>query len=580
MITELCFDLSGALKRNHQMASLDQIRIDLEGIAHVLADNRVKVPTFQRSYAWEPTHVKDLLRDVADALKASANEYFLGSVVVSTAQAGVLEVIDGQQRLATVTVFFAAIRDYLLSIRQNERASSLETDYLLKRDLRTQEPLSRLTLNDIDHDFFQKAILARPDSTDREVVPTRASHHLLLAAREAAKGHIQAVVRTSNEPVDVLVDYIEYLSSRAKVILVQVPDHANAFTIFETLNDRGIDLAISDLLKNYLFYRAEKRITEVQASWGAMGGALTAIDTDASVVDYIRHFWSSQNGATRERDLYAAIRTRIAGKQDAVSLAHGLETGARHYAAILSPAHELWNEYGSSTRQHVETINLLRMVQVRPLLLAVLDKFTVAEAKKAFRLAVAWGVRFLVHGGLGGGVMEDNYCQRARSIHAGDITTAKQLAAAMSAVVPSDGAFEAAFATTSVSQAYLARYYLRVLENQARGESQPELVPNPNQEEINLEHVLPLKPEKNWPNFDEDTARAFQRRLGNMVLLKERSNSALKSEPFAKKRTLLAASQYGLTAEVGEASKWDPSTINTRQLQLAKLAVAAWSVKV
>jgi hypothetical protein len=562
------------------MASLDQIRIDLEGIAHVLADNRVKVPTFQRSYAWEPTHVKDLLRDVADALKASAHEYFLGSIVVSTEHAGMLEVIDGQQRLATVTVFLAAIRDYLLSIQQDDRASSLEADYLLKRDLRTQEPLCRLTLNDIDHDFFQKSILTRPNSSERTTAPTRASHHLLLQARDAARSHIQAVVKTSREPVNALVDYIEYLSSRAKVILVQVPDHANAFTIFETLNDRGVDLAISDLLKNYLFYRAERRITEVQASWGAMLGALTAIDTDASVVDYIRHYWSSQNGATRERDLYAVIRKRVAGKQDAVTLARGLETSARYYAAILSPAHELWNEYGPSTRQHVETINLLRMVQVRPLLLAILDKFSVPEARKAFRLAVSWGVRFLVHGGLGGGVLEDNYCQRAKSIHAGAITTAKQLAAAMSGVVPSDGAFEAAFATLSVSQSYLARYYLRALENQARGESQPELVPNQNQEEINLEHVLPLKPENNWPSFDEETAKALQRRLGNMVLLAERSNSTLKSEVFARKRALFSSSQYKLTKEVGKSAKWEPSTINARQAKLAKLAIVAWSAKV
>lgn len=561
------------------MASLEQIRIDLEGIAHVLADNRVKVPTFQRSYAWEQTHVRDLLRDVADALKAGTNEYFLGSVVVSTEHAGVLEVIDGQQRLATVTVFLAAIRDYLLANQQEDRASSLEADYLLKRDLRTQEPLSRLTLNDIDHDFFQKAILARPGTAARKVTPTRSSHQLLLDARGAAQTHIQAVVTTSKAPVDTLVDYIEYLSSRAKVILVQVPDHANAFTIFETLNDRGIDLAISDLLKNYLFYRAEKRISEVQVSWAAMLGALTAIDTDASVVDYIRHYWSSQNGATRERDLYAAIRKRIASKQNSVDLSHGLETAARFYAAILSPAHELWNDYGSTTRQHVETINLLRMVQVRPLLLAVLEKFSIAEARKAFRLAVAWGVRFLIHGGLGGGVLEDSYCDRAKSIHAGDITTTKQLASAMANVVPSDGAFEAAFANASVSQAYLARYYLRVLENQARGESQPELVPNPNQEEINLEHVLPLKPEKNWPNFDDDSAKAFQRRLGNMALLQQRPNSKLKSESFGKKRSVLAASKYTLTAEIGKGTKWEASTISARQLKLAKLAIAAWSTK-
>ena len=164
------------------------------------------------------------------------------------------------------------------------------------------------------------------------------------------------------------------------------------------------------------------------------------------MVDYVRHYWSSHNGATRERDLYAAIRKRVSSKQAAVDLAHGLENGGRLYAAILSPSHELWSEYGASARQHIETVNLLRMVQVRPLLLAILEKFSLAEARKALRGTVAWGVRFLVHGGLGGGVLEDNYCERAKSIHSGKITTAAQLLKAMAAVVPADRAFEEAFA--------------------------------------------------------------------------------------------------------------------------------------
>ena len=107
------------------MPSLEEIRIDLEGIAHVLADNRLKVPVFQRSYAWETSHVTDLLQDITSALRAGAQEYFLGSIVVSTEHSGVLEVVDGQQRLATVTIILAQIRDYFLSQGEEERAATL-----------------------------------------------------------------------------------------------------------------------------------------------------------------------------------------------------------------------------------------------------------------------------------------------------------------------------------------------------------------------------------------------------------------------------------------------------------------------
>ncbi|MDO9460044.1 MAG: DUF262 domain-containing protein, partial [Alphaproteobacteria bacterium] len=433
------------------MSGLNQIRISLEGIAHVLADNRLRVPVFQRSYAWEKAHVLKLLQDLTVAINTGATEYFLGSIVVSTQHSGMLEVVDGQQRLATVSVVLAKIRDYLLENGEDDRAATLESEFLLKRDLRSQEAVPRLTLNDIDHEFFAKTVLARPQMPGRSITPSRVSHRLLSDACQVTAKHLTAVASTSKTPVDVLVDYVDFLSERAKVILVQVPDQANAFTIFETLNDRGRDLAISDLLKNHLFYRAENRLPEVQAAWTSMLGALTAVDTDASIVDYIRHYWSSHYGATRERDLYGAIRKRTSSKQSAVDLALGLEAGARDYAALLSSGHELWSDYGPSTRQHIETIKLLGMVQVWPLLLAILAKFSPVEGKKAFRLVVAWGVRFLIHGGLGGGVLEDNYCQRASSINAGRLSTTKQLIAAMAGVVPSDTAFEDAFSAATVS---------------------------------------------------------------------------------------------------------------------------------
>lgn len=93
------------------MSSLKEIVISLEGVAHVLSDNRLRVPVFQRSYAWEASNVKELLQDLSGAMKSGATEYFLGSIVVSTEHSGMLEVVDGQQRLATVSIILAQIRN-------------------------------------------------------------------------------------------------------------------------------------------------------------------------------------------------------------------------------------------------------------------------------------------------------------------------------------------------------------------------------------------------------------------------------------------------------------------------------------
>ena len=116
--------------------------------------------------------------------------------------------------------------------------------------------------------------------------------------------------------------------------------------------------------------------------------------------------------------------------------------------------------------------------------------FSVKEAKRALRLFVFWSVRFLIVGGRGG-LLDRNYSLRAQEVGNHTIKNADELAKAMADVVPSDALFEAAFAEARVSQVFLARYLLRALELKAKGDPEPENIPNDEENAINLEHVLP-----------------------------------------------------------------------------------------
>lgn len=235
------------------MSGLERIDIKLEGIGHVVSDNSLSVPRYQRSYAWEDRQVSELFQDIATAIGEKEKEYFLGSIVVMNEPPNRPEVVDGQQRLATTSILLCAIRDYFYKNGDRARADDIENKYLVKRDLRTQERVPRLQLNEADHDFYQKRVLSRPDDKAREIAPQKNSHRRLARALFLAEKHIESVVSLSNKPGDRLIDWVEYVELKARVIMVRVPDYANAFTIFETLNDRGLDLAISDLLKELSF---------------------------------------------------------------------------------------------------------------------------------------------------------------------------------------------------------------------------------------------------------------------------------------------------------------------------------------
>ena len=89
----------------------------------------------------------------------------------------------------------------------------------------------------------------------------------------------------------------------------------------------------------------------------------------------IRHLWISQHGPTRTKDLFDKIKQDIKSKQSAIDLSSELAVNAVNYAAILNPAHEMWNPYGPSAKKYIETLRALGIEQIRPLLLSAIKKF-------------------------------------------------------------------------------------------------------------------------------------------------------------------------------------------------------------
>lgn len=564
------------------MATIDHLDTTVLGIGSVLKDRVLQVPHYQRSYAWEKEHVIELIQDLSDAIAKGAREYFLGSLVVSKQDGNARpEVVDGQQRLATITLLIVAIRDFLRDRGQDKKVQGIDNTYLYTLDFRTEERSTRLRLNELDNDLFESIVVRGISATEKSVHDgkqrLRDSHERLLEAARLARRQVKRLADMHGDTPSILVDWLEFLQDRAKVILLDVPSHANAYVIFETLNDRGLDLSTADLLKNYLFRMSADRLAEVQRRWIEMTAALDAVGGDKVLLTFIRHFWISKYGPTREKELFDEVKTKVTGATTALQLASEMSENAGLYAAIVNPSHVFWEDHASATRQHLDTLRLLRMEQHRPLLLAVLRRFDRQEVEAAMRLFVSWSVRLLIVGGGGSGPMEHAFGSSSLLVENREISTAKQLADRMASVVAPDKEFRQAFATARVSKAYLARYYLRALERQARGDSQPELVPNDDENEVNLEHILPRNPSEGWA-FDGLDADREHKRLGNMVLLQCGKNAQIGNDSFEDKRDVLSKSQFQLTTEVAEHKSWGPQEIAQRQERLADLAVETWKL--
>ena len=278
------------------MSQVQEISIQLDGISNVLKTRRFRV---QRSYAWEAEHVEALLTDVNDAIKSKEKEYFLGSIVVTGPVDRRYEVVDGQQRLTTVSLLISAIRDRFREEGDQEAEKSIRDDFLANVDRKTKEREPKLALNEVDNELYQE-LIEDHSSIDSSRYP-RQSHKRLLAASKCMRGYIDDLCAQSADSEETLHEWLDYLETNLKVILVTAPDDSNAFVIFETLNDRGLELAISDLLKNYLFHRSSDKIEETKNRWLTMVATLESASEDPLIVTYLRHFAMSKYGLVREK---------------------------------------------------------------------------------------------------------------------------------------------------------------------------------------------------------------------------------------------------------------------------------------
>lgn len=553
---------------------------DMSGIGSVLASRLLSVPRYQRSYAWgsneRDEEVAEFWGDLHSAFAQGGEEYFLGTIVLSKDTAhDRLAVIDGQQRLATTAILLAAIRDTFRERGDGDRADIIQRDFLAKVGLRTNESVPQIILNADDDGYFGSRVIEGSGVTAQT-----GSEKLIEGAYEYLK---ENVVNTADDAAgkwsDKLVEWVEFIEKRTQVIVVEVPTESDAFLIFETLNDRGADLTIADLLKNYLFGQSGDRIDSVQQSWIT---ALANLDVSAEggqrFTDFLRHFWSSQNGATRERDLYGRIKSKISSKSNAVEFAKNLSEASRLYDAILHSDREFWSSFEASVRRNVSILQVLQLEQNRPLLLAAMQHLPPLELKEMLRCLVSWSLRGIVVGGIGGGTAERVYCDAAVGIRAGKLKDAEEVKAALAPIIVSDEEFKGSFAAARITRGRLARYVLAALERTASGKAEPELVPNEDEGQVNLEHVLPRSPKADdWPQFTDEEARAYLHRVGNMALLSKGPNGRIGNKPFVEKKPVLEKSELRLTYEAGAEGDWTPAVIDARQKQMADLAVETWS---
>jgi hypothetical protein len=548
------------------------------GIGELLETKRSRVPAFQRAFSWKNEEIDELFDDYASAMNRP-EEYFVGMVVLMQEDRDDrLMIVDGQQRLATTCMIYAAMRDYFELQEPKDEDSIRASEQRLFQPARigqAREP--RLLLGADQRDFFISHVLAGKDDPRKargsigRVTPL--PHRKIAAAFERVKTRVEKIAggdRTHAK--NMLASWDSFIATRAVVLPIYVTDERTAFQLFETMNERGRDLTIADLLKNHVYRQVpdKGRLEEVKRLWDDSMTRVTTATRESAATKFIHHYWTSKHGLTRERELYDKIRVTITTQEEAVAFVCILERNSKHYATILQSKGEHWSD-----------LRDLKLDQCKPLLLAcldVLDETEEREVQKVLRLVFNWSVRFRVAKRFGSTDLENFYAKAGPLVRQTKIKSARKLAELLSDEVPTDAQFEKDFADFDEEAPQFARILLHEINRHHDKGKYRERPASRKTDDVSLEHILPSGAKiSEWRHFKKETMKLHLNRLGNLTLLHGPTNRNLQAVPFAKKVSAYSQSLLPITNQIpARFQDWSPTTIKQRQDEFAALAPRLW----
>lgn len=544
-----------------------------------------RVPRFQRDYSWTDDEWEDLWVDLMGALPADGEPaHYMGYLVLQSADDKTFEVIDGQQRLTTISIIVLAVLKNLQRLvdagndpeANRRRMEQIRQTYVGYLDPVTLIARPKLTLNRNNNSYYQGFMVPMGHLPQRGF---RASEHLLRKAFEWFDRRVGDYLKKSTGTEGMrLAQFVEDMSDRLFFTVITVTDELNAYKVFETLNARGVRLSATDLLKNYLFSVLDRgndkdhELRNLEERWEAMVERLGA----ESFPDFLRAHWNSRRTFARQAELFKTVRNQVNSPKMVFQLLRDMEEDLDTYLALSSPETSDWPQ---ETKGFASTLRTFNVRQPLPLLLAAKRVFDVPDFAGLMRACVAISMRFNVICSYSTAEQERTYNAVAERIAKGEVTNLGASLAAMQSIYPNDAAFRAAFAekvirTTQSRNNRVVRFILCALEKHLSGQDY-----SFSSDSFNIEHVLPQNPQAGWEAFTDDEADALTYRLGNMTLMQAGANKDLGNTGYAAKRPVFGQSGFAITRKLAaDHAEWTPERIAAHQNWMATQATAVWRI--
>ena len=354
-------------------------------IRQVLESGTYLIPRFQRPFSWDKDNIDEFWRDSTSEVK---KDYFIGAFVTYNISSSMYGIVDGQQRLTTITIALCAIRDKYSELNLAAAANGVHR-LIETRDLNNQAQF--VLKAETSYPYLQTKIQSfDKEDDDLEIADEEKA---IGVAYQTIQGHINVGISAVSDldparavkNVKKWLDQIRDKILSLKVISITLDNQDDAYTIFETLNTRGKDLTAADLAKNHflrLLPNKGKATDRPKDHWLEMQAELENADRPIALKTFLHHYWLSKHPFTTEKQLFKAIRSEVNALNVKETLAE-LKSDSELYKGIAEPSGlALWSRATHDISDSLHCISRILNIQIaNPLLLTALRHYKAGKLK-------------------------------------------------------------------------------------------------------------------------------------------------------------------------------------------------------
>jgi uncharacterized protein with ParB-like and HNH nuclease domain len=518
------------------------------------ADSYYQIPDYQRPYSWETEQIEQLWEDIYTAMEIDQETYFLGAIILTNPGNGYFEVVDGQQRLTTLTILLCVLRDFYLK-RDNALINSIKS--LVDGKYRL-----RLITQSHYQNKFEKEILDAVKLPSERLTKEEREDDPFVNAVLIFRDKLKSV-----RNIDTIRKFLEYLMNRVVLITITCSNQAFAIKLFQVLNTRGLDLTNTDLIKSHLFGNCAKdKLAQLKASWIQIETIAEEAydDTDRMITYYGLSVLERNPRSTMSAEL---LDHRDFKTKDSNSIVFDMLTFSKAYKQLWSTESKLmfsfWylpnDIYWKSiltTAIHRDYKDFLALAkQLRKLYWSYwIAGYTISKIKQTSFNLIGWvkahkPIAF-IEKEIDKKISDDNVIPYVKENLDGDAYSERWL-----------------------------KPLLILIEYNRTDDSKLTWIDW--DKHLQAEHILPDKWSANpdWKRqWTDDQAEQCLQKLGNLTLLSGKKNIVATNDSFRKKKVAYKKAHGGMTAfeiskEIAELDDWTELEFRRRHNQLKKEAL-------